>query len=477
MKKFISSAFIAAVASMTLSGCSFSLFNKLEIELEEGIPSAVVGEEFDFEECIVAEKGTKYSIECYYQDYYQGIEKKLEVDGLTFTPVENFDISVIITAKKGIFKGIRTTTVDVVTLGDDIDELLKTGGWSGWSDDGFVKTISQEPSYLHSENSKSSLNCAYSGNNSWTWGGAVLCMNNFRLLPKWADKTWENGVFSFYVYNPNDVDLEFQMRITDKTGSGLNIDWSHELTPRWIAKPNEWTHCYMSLRKVNVTHPLFVNEEGTRNDSFTLKVRKTDIPKTADVPVYNFQLYLDDIDVIPYEMCSEAEFPGLDTTPNELPADGLENLSIDVGWSRATISYDKTLTYGEKSTTSLKLTYENTTDFYQPNVAFFTDEEYMNFRDFTHGNLKADIHLSDNITYKVVTICACQDWESGVKWVNNIPLTELGGGWYKLDFDLSSTVEFTEINKTIRLGFKFPGVDEPNKATAQVNIDNIEVVY
>ncbi|MCQ2742124.1 MAG: hypothetical protein MJ239_02350 [Bacilli bacterium] len=305
-KKLTSLSFF--FVTLALSGCSSST-NILDIEFSESVVAAYVGVEYDFSDNIVMEEGVTYSIEAYYQDYYKGVEVSLPVNGFVFTPVEKFDVSVVVTGKKGDLVGKNTITVPVEQKGDPIDELLVSGGYSGWADAGFRKELVTDEAYLKGENSHSAISVVYQGNNAFRWGGSVLCINNFRCLECWEDKTWDNAIIAAWIYNPTDYNLEFQLRIVDTSvKNGVDIDWGQNGQIPQIAEPGKWTHIFFSLKKYGITHTLFENEEGTRKDSLTIKTQWAGAPKDEFTPPYSFNFYVDGIDVVPH-----TKYPDIDT--------------------------------------------------------------------------------------------------------------------------------------------------------------------
>ena len=95
-----------------------------------------------------------------------------------------------------------------------------------------------------------------------------------------------------------------------------------------------------------------------------------------------------------------------------------------------------------------------------------------NLPSLRHGTLDADIHFTDNISNKTIKIIAVQEgWTETQR--NEYTLEEGTNGWYHLSIDLADCVQYTKIDKCIRLGFGFPGVTTSNKNTAEIHIDNI----
>ena len=478
-KKYLLSSIF--VLPLLLGGCQ-NKNAELDIEFDPIIPTAYINEEYDFSEVLIIEKGVQYSLEVYYYDYYELVEKSLEVvNDYCFTPKELFDITVVVNAKKGGAKLSRTQNIPVSQKIDPIDELLASDGFSGWGDPGIIKEAVVDDQYFKGENSHSALSVHFQGSNPYHWGTTFLSLNNFRLLPYWSDQTWENAVVNFWVFNPSDYRLEFQMRVFDKLTGLVNVDWGQALNVPQYAEPNEWSEISFSLKHLGVNHTLYQNEEGTRDDSIIVKVKYGGTPDDG-LSIYSYQFFVDSVDVVPY---SEERFPDLDTTcyaTAEGIEYGWENMLLDEGWSRANILFDREMMNSTPEHTSLSsmfLTFNGVTlgegdaaNGYSVILnpqAEFGDDRLPSFR---HGTIDFDVMFSDNITDKRIQLVGVQmDWHLFARLI----ITPVSGtnNWMHVSFDFGEHSEFYNINLGIRLGICFPGITESNKATAQVHIDNI----
>ena len=477
MKKIFASLLLAS--TLLLSGCRTDA--PLNIEFNYFTPTAYVGEEYDFTEVLEVKDGIQYQLEVYVCDYLTMTERTLEVrDNFYFTPLEKFDLSVVVTASKGGQRVVKTKPVPVSIKGDPIDELLVTGGYSGFSDNGISKELVTDAMYLKGENSTSAIYASFQGVNPYTWGAAIMSLNNFRLLEYWSDKQWDNAVVHFWVFNPNEKDLEFQLRIADDYTKMVDVDWGNSLNPRLIAEPGKWTEINFSLRRYGVNHTLYENEEGTRHDSLNVKIKYAGAP-TSGVESYSYQLYIDEIDIIHY---SEERFPDLDTkcyAKAETLEYGWENMFLDQGWTSCGAQYDREFvnsTEEQESKSSMLLTFKGSTAekdngyavILCPEEEFATDEERPSLR---HGLLDLDIHYSSNIINKTIMVIAVQKgWTSSVRYNLNPETTS--SEWMHLTIDFATYPVFDSINNCIRLGFGFAGIDSSNKDTAVIHIDNIK---
>ena len=471
------SSFLLASA-LLLTGCTAEA--PLNIEFNYFTPTAYVGEEYDFKEVLFVEEGVQYKLEVYVCDYLTMTEKVLEVrDGFHFTPLEIFDLSVVVTASKGGQQVVKTKPVPVSIKGDPIDELLVTGGYSGYSDNGISKELVTDEIYLKGENSKSAIYASFQSVNPYTWGATIMALNNFRLLDYWSDKVWDNAVIHFWVYNPNDAALEFQMRIVDDYTKLVDVDWGDSLNPRLIAEPGEWTEINFSLRHYGVNHTLYENEDGTRHDSLNVKIKYSDAP-TSGVESYSYQLYIDDVDIVPY---SEERFPDLDTkcyAKAETLEYGWENMFLDQGWTSSNVRYDREFvnsSEGQESKSSMYLTFDGKTiekdNGYAvilcPEEEFQEEDERPSLR---HGLLDLDIHFSNDITDKTIMVIAVQkNWTSTIRY--NLTPEATSNEWMHLTIDFATYPVFDSIRNCIRLGFGFAGINSSNKDTAVIHIDNI----
>ena len=469
------------VLPLLLTGCQ-KKEAEFDIEFDDIIPTAYVGEEYDFSDVLLIEDNVEYKLEVYYYDYYQKVEKSLEVvNQYCFTPKELFDVTVVVNAKKDGASQVRSRSVPVAQKIDPIDELLASDGFSGWGDPGIIKEAVVDDKYFKNENSHSALSVHFQGSNPYTWGTTFLSLNNFRLLPYWSDQTWENAVVHFWVYNPTDYPLEFQMRVYDKLTDLVNVDWGQALNVPQFAAPNGWSEVNFSLKHLGVNHTLYQNEEGTRDDSIIVKVKYGNTP-VGGMEVYSYQFFVDDVDVIPY---SEERFPDLDTkcyATAEGISYGWENMALDDGWSRANILFDRDFvnTSAERSSlSSMYLTFNGVTlkDGDEANgycVILNPQTEYGDddLPSFRHGTLDFDVHFSSDVTDKRIQLLGVQiDWHI---FARVIVTPDSGTGeWMHVSFDFGEHSDFYNITQGIRLGICFPGVSNSNKGSAIVHLDNI----
>lgn len=476
-RKTFLSVFLTLTAVL-VSGCDGGQNNSLDIQFTLITPTAYVGEEYDFSDILDKEQGVNYSIDVYYQNYYTMEEKTLPVtNGFSFTPTEFFDLSVLVTATKGRARAQKTKNVPVSQRVDPVDELLVTGGMAGWADNGFSKELITDSTYLKDQSGHSALSVSYQGSHPYTWGGVFMTLNSYLLSPLWTDQTWENAVISFWIFNSTDYALEFQPRIVDEYTGLSDIDWGNQLIVPQFAEPNGWTEINFSLKHMGIQHPLFVDEDGIRNDTVSIKVKWAGAPQSGD-ELYNYQFFVDGVDILPY---TAERFPNVDTTiyaTAETLDYGWENMAYDSGWSSADAVFDHDFfnsSAEHESLSSMLLSFNGK----EPNangyaVVLSPEEQFGDDQlpSFTHGVLELDIHFSADVTNHSMDIIAVQkEWTHFIRFT--VMPASTANGWDHLTIDFGENAQFSHISEGVRLGFAFHGVGASNKATASIHIDNI----
>ncbi len=469
---------------MLFSSCSKNEA-QLEIEFDDFTPTAYVGVEYDFSEVLFVEDGVKYKIDVYYQDITTMEEKTLPVvDDFYFTPIELFDISVVVTATKGSETAKRTRIVPVTQKGDPIDELLMTGGYAGYNDVGLFKELVSDSKYIKGENSHTALLTNYRGVNQFNYGATVLALNNFRLLDCWTDKTWENAVLRMWIFNPTEYDFEFQLRIVDKYTGLVDWDWGQQINKNvdHIAKKNEWTELVFSLRHYGIEHTLFENEDGTRRDSLNLKVKWKGVPSNPN-EAYSYSFYIDDVDIVPFD---GNRFPNLDTKNNTRAESidyGWENMKLDEGYTTSNVQFDREVVNSsetQQSLSSMILTFHKQNPdpdngyavMFSPQFEYENEDFYPSFR---HGVLEFDVMFSNNITNRKLQIIAIQNnWTFAAR--ETLAPSGSSDEWIHIAYDFGDNFTFDRIEKNIRFGFGFIGIGNANKSQAVIHLDNIKFV-
>lgn len=479
--KLISSLIFLGTVVPCLSSCGDK---ELDIVFHDFIDPAYIGDEYDMLDAIIVEKGVNYSLECYYFNEEIGAEFKVDTNGTKFTPTIKYDISAVITATKKEESITKTKLIKVKQHSDPIDELLASDGICSWADPEIYKELNDDPLYIHGENSRSSLYCTFNGSKQYVYGCGVFSLQNFRFFDYYTDTTWEDAILRMWVYNLNDSDMEWQLRLVDNyiASHFVDIDWGQQMSISQIAKAHEWTEILFPLRKMGITHTLLENEEQTRKDQFNVKCRLVDAP-SGEMENYSFRFAVDQIDVVPH---GPDYYPEMDTTnrnTRETSDMGWENLVHDNGWETSSTYFDNEFVYGKdrESLSSLVLEFKDKfvkdrgyNVIFDCEVAAGATGQIPFLPDLRNGSIKADFFFDESITnrkVKILSVLNNCDW-AVVTESRELELTSIEDGWYRLNVDLSTLEEFSNMDESIRLGFIFPGVTESNKATAKVHLDN-----
>ena len=428
--------------------------SSLRVDLITVIPAAYMGEEYDLKEIIEMQDGVAYSAQVFYQNYDTMEEVELPVTDLVFCQKEKFDVIVIFTAKRGEEVARRALNIPVLIRADEIDEMFSTSGMAGWADTGIVKNLSTDPNYLVSENSKTSLAVAYQGTPDHEYGLVVLSMAKEPARPLYTDQVWENAAVTFWVYNPMDHGIEFQLRLIDNS-TGVDTDWSdEESADNQIALPGQWTQIVFSLRKYGITKML-------TNQKDQLAVKMQYLGRPAPGEQYAYSMYIDEIDIV-----GASAFPELDTKPivsNETIEQGWENIRLDTGWQTAKTIYDYENIQGEGSTCSLYAQFPDVSTKEGYFVALSPEwclgkAGMKKLPDMTGGTLTGYFKFK-NATPAVevyLTKKVNNTWQTS----NTLKMTleDVGDGWYKGSLDVYDFEFTTDRNdEIIRICFDFTG--------------------
>ncbi len=479
---------LAVVASAIVIICSLSRKESgdLKIKLLQNIPEAYIGETYDVGKIIEQEKGVQYSMNAYYQNYYEMKEYVVTTKGLTFCPKEEFDISVEIFASKGRQKVRKIIEVPVTYQADAIDALLESNGTLGWADTGIVKTLTRDEIYLKAEDSHTALDVSFRGSDSHDFGTTLFGLAHFRLVELWSDQTWDNAVLTFWVYNPMPESFEFQLRISDSQTGLVDTDWNHdESAYRQIAEPGEWTQVCFSMRKLGITHPLTVTEDLTKNDTLNVKIQYAGRADWQSMEnLYDYQLYIDGVDIV-----DASNFPELDTemeTSNETVEQGWENMPQDKGWQGVVTKYNYHVIQGEGSTCSLQADFGSSSGLEKPFLVLSPESALASgtisqLPNMNGGTLSAYFRFENMKPEVSVDIYR----SAGNEWVNStlcpMELSSVGNGWYLATLDVSNLVfDGMDSDEIIRIRFHFTGVNKNSRVymdTVKFEAKNVKRIF
>ena len=433
------------------------------------IPTAYLNQEYDLRDAIEIEEGVTYSATALYVDYNNGMtEHEVAVNDLKLTPVDLFELVVTITAQKGQETAQKVLYVPVSIIADPIDQTFSSKGSAAWADDGIVKTVTIDKDHIKAENSFTALEIAFNGSSSHYYGTALGILKDDDLMKLYSDQKWENAVVQFWVYNPMEAPIEFQLRIQDNQ-TGLNTDWSdaEDFEYRQIAQPGEWTLCLFSLRAQGTIHKL-----GNK-ETLVLKSQYHGMPG-LDVN-YSYNFVIDGLDIV-----DASNYPELDTTftkSTESLDQGWENLPLDTGWQGTETIYVHDIMMGEGSVCSLKATFNSSKAMKDPFISFAPQwaVAYGKLRqlpDMSGGTLTAYFKFENMPAHAELNLTN-REWET----TNTLPFTlkKLDNGWYEGTIDLYD-LEFAAAARSeniVRFNIRFPKASKDSV----VYVDTMKFTY
>ena len=487
MNKFIRSTFLV-ILSILLLFCLAACKDReaeagepLVIETVKVLPKAYINEEYDLWEVIVIEDGVEYSATaCYVETVldpvtleYSFNEYTLDVTDLSFTPVTLHDTVVTITAKRGSQTVTKVITIDTIIRAEPLDDLYKSTGPLGWAETGFTKTVNMDSRYIKDDEAGTSLHVKFDGIEPHEWGQLIMELSNETAQRYFSDQIWDNAIVTFWVFNPMEHDIEFQLSVNDHSYPVMT-DWTREEGHfrRQFAKAGEWTQIFFSLRRMGTTHKLVNNQYST--EQLNIKVQYSQFSTTTN---YQFEFYLDHLDVVP-----ASAYPDVDTTftaSNETLEQGWENIMQDTAWQGASTIYSYEQMMGEGSTCSLEASFDSEKGPGSPFVVLSPEmllgTNYMpKLPDMTGGTLTAYFKFENASKSVDVDIIKAEgkDW----KFSNSLSmeLSSAGNGWYKgiidvNDFDFGSG----QNDGVVRIRFSFSGISTKSK----VWIDTVKFDY
>ena len=429
----------------------------LRVDLITVIPAAYMNEQYDLKQIIEMQEGVEYSAQVFYQNYDTMEEFELPLTDLVFCQKEDFDVNVIFTAKRGEETAQRALNIPVNIRADEIDELFSTNGLAGYADSGIVKNLNVDPQYLVNKDSKTSLVVGFQGASTHDYGHVFVSLAKEAVRPLYTDQSWENAAVSFWVYNPLEYDVEFQMRLV-YTELGVDTDWTNrEDADRRIAKPGQWTQIVFSLRKYGI-------EKMVTNLKDHVQVKMQYLGRPALGEQYAYSVYIDGIDIV-----DASAFPDLDTNStvsNESIEQGWENILQDAGWQSARTIFDYGTVMGEGSTCSLhaKFPEVNVKEGY---FVVLSQERsrgkpgMKNLPDMTAGTLTGYFKFENASPGVEVYLVK---WVNG-KWMTSnrilMDLEAVGDGWYKGSLDVYGFEFPSDRNdEIIRTVFTFTGAHQ-----------------
>ena len=252
---------------------------------------------------------------------------------------------------------------------------------------------------------------------------------------------------------------------SDIKDTGLKVQpigktWEH---PGYIDMDRSFNHengwYTYSFDFTNINYP--GNDEIIR-----INIKPTGIDATNKNSAY---IILDDID--------------LRTTFNsrtinlESPAESLENMPRDIGWENCYVNYNKNVTFGRTSKSSLEVRPgksgkdNNRKWYFALNPA--EDNTFMSTTgyDFSNGILSFVYKPINTITPEKIFLSVLHDWSDEVR--KTVTATYLKDGWYKFEYNLADLgyAPGTEIIRFL-IGFD---ADASSYAATKVFFDNVHI--
>ena len=507
-KKLLTSLFI--LVPLLLSACQQKNEEALEIELDEFTPIAHVGEEYDFTDVLYVEDGVDYNLEVYYQNYQTMEEFSLEVeDTFYFTPVDIYDLAVIIHASKGKQKAQRTRIVHVSMNPEEATRYnlemcdFEPGQWRGTgssSEITFKETYgptSKASRYVSFKKSwdlpeideegtsrktvNSSFNLATTpgiGTNNEI--DAKKCSLSFDV--KLSNVFFESNnvnrnMFSLRIEDEDWIPNEAELYLTDNRG-----DFTYENTD------NGWLHVEQKLSDVSELDSL---GSGT----YVLTIGLYGITQETQEDAY---AYFDNIALtdVPIDDQGEREV----ASRNNIEMCRFERGEWRGTGSKAEISYTELC--GENSTSSRLITFKNSEslpdevddeNFATVNASFNLANTKSigvdNEIDAKACTLSFDIKLSEeffnsNHQYRHMYTLKIEDeeWIPNYTWLpfvdnpSDFTYDNTDDGWMHISYNLAEAVELTELgSSTYVITFGFFGITNTTRQTASIVFDNISL--
>ena len=455
---------ICAVLAVALVACGNETpaqtgeVQSLQVSTIQYMPNAYVNESFDLRDVINMEEGVEYSATAFYvlatyddaTNTFSSVEYMLEVKDLCYTPVETTNTVVTITATRGAAKASKTVLIPTIIRADPLDDLLKSDGTHGTADGGITKSVNNDPMYIQGENSATSLHVSFNSVDPHPWGNTFISLHNEEVQKHFTDQEWKNAILTFWIYNPNDLAIEFQLRLADDF-TGLNVDWSNAEGPhKQIAAPGQWTQIFFPLRKLGVLSRITADQY--HSCAVNMKFRYEGYSTTES---YAFDFYLDNLDVV-----DGSVYPEIDNSyvlSDETVEQGWENMQMDIGWQGVYTEYNYENTMGEGSTCSLKAFFNN--DKAQTNnfICLSPQQEFEELPDMTGGKFSAYFKF-ENLEEKVSLDILNDKW--AVSNRVDFKLEPVGDGWYYGEVDMENLQVGTGLNTNIiRIRLIFHGVN------------------
>ena len=509
------------IPSLIIPGCKQKNEGTLEIELDEYTPLAYLGEEYDFTDVLYVEEGVTYKLEVYYQNYTTMEEFELPVeDTFYFTPVELYDLTVIVNATKGKLKAKRTRHVQVSYNPEAATRYnlevcnFEPGEWRGT---GSRAELSYTDTY--GSNSKTSRKVIFKNsldqlseelpNTNTNSDRTVNASFNLATTPGLGTEAGidaKKNILSFdiklskeFYESEHEKKYSYRLRIEDNSWSSCDANFLN-----LVENPSDFTMEKTDNGWIHVEQNLYETDELDSLDdgTFVITFGFYGLTKTTKESAY---VIFDNIALnqIPDDQMGNRE---------KASRKNIEMCHFEPGnWrgtgSKAVTSY--TETYGEVSTSSRKVTFINSQDLPDAvdngnnatvnasfNLAVTSSIGADNGINCKNCTLLFDIKLSEeffNTThqYKHMFSLKIEDgnWHTHYTWISFVNNAEdftyanTDNGWLHVEYNLATNDEITGPNdegfiadeNTYVLTFGLFGITNTTRHTAYAVFDNIEL--
>ena len=482
-----------------------------EIELDEYTPPAFVGEEYDFTDVLYIEDGVEYQLDVYYQNYKTMEEHTLPVvDTFYFTPVELFDLTVVVNAKKGKKTAKRTRHVPVTYNPEEATRYnlemcnYEAGNWRGT---GSLAEISYSETL--GNNSKTSRKITFK--NSWdlpdiadpldeSTVNASFNLATTRGLGVNAGINGKECILSFdikmskeFFNSENNRRNNFSFKIEDDSwnfGKALYLNLMENVSEFTIENTNDgWLHVEQNLYDEDDFIGL---GSGTYVITFGFYGITNTTRESASIVLDNIALT-----DIPQDQKGVREI----ASRNNIEMCHYENGPWRGTGSKSEISY--TELRGDKSTSSRKITFAKSEDLPDAvddennatvnasfNLAVTSSIGEDNDIDINNCTLSFDIKLTEEFfdsghQYRHMFSFKVEDgeWETNFTWLSfvddhaNFTYAKTDNGWMHVTHNLSLNPELATVgDSTYVITFGFFGITNTTRHTASVIFDNIALI-
>ena len=444
MKRFLKCVYFCLlsclmVAAAVLAACGQTT-EKLEAKLtpEFATAYAILGEEFDFEPYIVKQEGVTYAVKAEYFDETEMVYKEIPCNGFKFTPTENTNVFITLTATKGDETDVSEQNELFVQVNvDPVEKYIL----NRWNDEGIAKSVNTDKQYIKGDKSNTSMKISFFGKESnlaGRWQAIFGLSGEEEITKLYSLKNWEDAVLEFWVYNPNEQAIEVAPRWAHNgAGADYGVTGDEESDLARICAPKAWTHVKYSLRYYGITENWFYDRDVyasyiDKPVEFGIGYTEDGKPKInmnfwysryAGRPsetgvVFGYDFYIDNYDIRDYNANDDADLDhelfGIKKVPIRV-GEGDLSLADFMPDAYKSVSFEYTIENDE----ALGIAFlDNWTEFY--GYFYFTKDgkaALKNGEDWPHGGVTVE-PAGENGWYKAtIDFAAVNYYNNGTKQI------------------------------------------------------------